>query len=174
MIIEPPFLKQMQHEAKTSLLVETLTNVHRTKTFAFNVAPTRNSPFWIRSWSYTDEGKAHNCWENFPLELSGVQFEPNMKLVPFISKFVKETGPYKVAGLSLLPPGCRIEPHQDNQHTNIVCHIPLLTNKSSKLVVDGEQKSLEIPGKMICFDDSVEHSSFNNGTTDRVTLYLQK
>lgn len=173
--IDPSTLSRMQEEARLSLQAETLENVHRTQIFSLHdISPTSGSPFWIRSWTYKNDEKAHSCWKNFPLELNGVQFERNMKLIPAISKFIEETGPYYVVGLSMLPPGCQIEPHRDHKDQNIVCHIPLITNESSKLMVDGKPLSLGEPGKMVCFDQSQEHSSGNNGTNDRITLYLER
>ena len=171
------FLFGMQEDAKRSLQAKTKENFHRTQSFKLpkEISLNQKKPFWVKSWSYNEDKKPHRCWKNFPLILHGVKFKSNLNLVPFISKFLDETGSYRVAGLSLLPPGCKIDLHEDNDHfEDIACHIPLLTNNESKLLVNGKYLSLADPGKITCFNDSYEHSSVNFGLTDRITLYLQK
>ena len=132
------------------------------------------TPFWIRSWNYTNPNKPHNCWNNFPLIMYDKEYKMNLNKVPNIAKYLKKTGPYKIAGLSWLPPNCEIPRHKDKIKRNMVKHLILYGNNNSAIIVDNKKINVNKNGHNIIFDDSKNHSAYNYGNTDRVTLYLQK
>ena len=149
--------------------------VHRQHSFVDeNKLYLKKYPFWIKSWNYNSTNP-HPCWKNFPLILNEHKYESNLKLVPNIKNYLEHTGPYKVAGLSWLPPNCSIPYHKDNKYFTEVCHLVLLGNKDSYLTVEDKKFKLDEPGKKICFDDSKLHKSCNDSKSeDRITLYLKK
>jgi aspartyl/asparaginyl beta-hydroxylase (cupin superfamily) len=71
--------------------------------------------------------------------------------------------------LSLLRPGAKIPPHTGMLNSRLICHLPLVVPPDCGFRVGG--KTIEwTEGKMIAFDDSVEHEAWNNSAYDRLVL----
>ena len=70
---------------------------------------------------------------------------------------------------SLLAAGKRIPPHHGMINTRFICHLPLIVPGEGALRVGPLQKSWEV-GKLMMFDDSVEHEAWNNAAKDRLVL----
>ena len=165
----------MTNEAINSTKYPIRQDIYRTMKFYND--PTllqMKTPFWIRSWNYANPNKPHNCWNNFPLIMFDKEYKMNLNKVPYIANYLKKTGPYKIAGLSWLPPNCKIPSHKDKDKKNNVEHLTLLGNNKSAIVVENYIFKINKNGKKIIFDDSKIHSAYNNGFTDRITLYMQK
>lgn len=70
---------------------------------------------------------------------------------------------------SKLAAGARIPPHHGMINTRLVCHLPLIVPPSCGFRVGGETREWE-EGKLLIFDDSIEHEAWNNGSSDRIIL----
>lgn len=70
---------------------------------------------------------------------------------------------------SLLRPRTRIPAHTGTHNTRLVCHLPLIVPPGCGFRVGNETRQWEV-GKLIIFDDSIEHEAWNNGAEDRVVL----
>ena len=70
---------------------------------------------------------------------------------------------------SLLQPGARIAPHHGMINARLICHLPLIIPGAGALQVGGEARTWE-PGKLLIFDDSIEHEAWNEATSDRIVL----
>ena len=70
---------------------------------------------------------------------------------------------------SLLRPGTRIPPHSGTHNTRLVCHLPLIVPPGCGFRVGNEVREWEA-GKLIIFDDSIEHEAWNDSAEDRVVL----
>jgi aspartyl/asparaginyl beta-hydroxylase (cupin superfamily) len=70
---------------------------------------------------------------------------------------------------SLLQPGAKIDPHHGEINARLICHLPLIVPGAGALEVGGEARSWE-EGKLIIFDDSIEHAAWNHADADRVVL----
>lgn len=70
---------------------------------------------------------------------------------------------------SLLRPGARIAPHTGMFNTRLVCHLPLIVPPGCGFRVGNETREWQ-EGKLLIFDDTIEHEAWNNGSTDRVVL----
>ena len=70
---------------------------------------------------------------------------------------------------SLLRPGARIPPHTGMLNTRLICHLPLIVPPACALRVGSETRPCE-EGKMLVFDDSIEHEAWNNSDQLRVIL----
>jgi len=70
---------------------------------------------------------------------------------------------------SLLRPGTRIPPHSGTHNTRLVCHLPLIVPPGCGFRVGNEVREWEV-GKLIIFDDSIEHEAWNDSAGDRVVL----
>jgi aspartyl/asparaginyl beta-hydroxylase (cupin superfamily) len=100
-----------------------------------------------------------NIVERFPRTWAAVQQAP----VPAIFGW----GPTVV--LSLLKAGARIPPHNGMFNTRLICHLPLIVPPGCGFRVGNEVREWE-EGKLLIFDDTIEHEAWNNSDQDRVVL----
>ena len=70
---------------------------------------------------------------------------------------------------SVLRAGARILPHTGMFNTRLVCHLPLIVPPHCHFRVGNEVREWE-PGKLMVFDDSIEHEAWNDSDQDRVVL----
>lgn len=70
---------------------------------------------------------------------------------------------------SMLAPGARIAPHTGFVNTRLICHLPLLVPDNCALRVGNEIRPWE-RGKLLIFDDTMEHEAWNNSNQTRVIL----
>ena len=70
---------------------------------------------------------------------------------------------------SLLKPGARITPHTGMYNTRLICHLPLVVPPGCGFRVGNEVRQWEV-GKLLIFDDTIEHEAWNDGSEDRVVL----
>lgn len=73
---------------------------------------------------------------------------------------------------SLMLPGTHIEPHNGLLNTRLICHLPLLVPPGCGFRCGSETRAWE-EGKLIIFDDSVEHEAWNRGSALRVVLLFE-
>jgi hypothetical protein len=70
---------------------------------------------------------------------------------------------------SLLRPGARIEPHTGMLNTRLICHLPLIVPPGCGFRVGNETREWQ-EGKLLIFDDTIEHEAWNKGSAERVVL----
>ena len=70
---------------------------------------------------------------------------------------------------SLLKAGARIAPHTGMFNTRLVCHLPLIVPPGCRFRVGNEVREWEA-GKLMIFDDTIEHEAWNDSREDRVVL----
>lgn len=70
---------------------------------------------------------------------------------------------------SLLKPRARIAPHTGVQNTRLVCHLPLIVPPGCGFRVGNEIRQWE-EGKLLIFDDTIEHEAWNDSNQDRMVL----
>ncbi|MFN4112353.1 MAG: aspartyl/asparaginyl beta-hydroxylase domain-containing protein [Sphingomonadaceae bacterium] len=70
---------------------------------------------------------------------------------------------------SLLRAGSRIPPHTGMINTRLICHLPLIVPGNGALRVGSSTRAWEY-GKIILFDDTVEHEAWNNAAQDRLVV----
>jgi aspartyl/asparaginyl beta-hydroxylase (cupin superfamily) len=70
---------------------------------------------------------------------------------------------------SLLRPGAWIAPHTGTLNTRLICHLPLIVPPNCRFRVGNEVREWE-EGKLIIFDDTIEHEAWNDSSEDRVVL----
>jgi aspartyl/asparaginyl beta-hydroxylase (cupin superfamily) len=70
---------------------------------------------------------------------------------------------------SLLKGGAHIPPHSGMFNTRLVCHLPLIVPEGCRFRVGNEVREWE-PGKLMIFDDTIEHEAWNDSDQDRVVL----
>jgi aspartyl/asparaginyl beta-hydroxylase (cupin superfamily) len=70
---------------------------------------------------------------------------------------------------SLLRAGTLIPAHTGTHNTRLICHLPLIVPPDCGFRVGNQLRQWE-EGKMLIFDDTVEHEAWNNSSEDRVVL----
>ena len=73
---------------------------------------------------------------------------------------------------SILEPGTHIVPHCGMLNTRLICHLPLIVPTGCRLRVGNHSRDVEA-GKMLIFDDSIEHEAWNSGDAIRVILLFE-
>jgi aspartyl/asparaginyl beta-hydroxylase (cupin superfamily) len=70
---------------------------------------------------------------------------------------------------SLLRAGARIAPHTGTHNARLICHLPLIVPPECGFRVGNEVRQWE-EGKLLIFDDTIEHEAWNDSAQDRVVL----
>lgn len=70
---------------------------------------------------------------------------------------------------SLLRAGARIAPHTGTHNARLICHLPLIVPPNCGFRVGNDVRQWE-EGKLLIFDDTIEHEAWNNSGEDRVVL----
>jgi aspartyl/asparaginyl beta-hydroxylase (cupin superfamily) len=77
-----------------------------------------------------------------------------------------------MALFSLLKPGAHIFPHNGLINTRLICHLPLIVPAGCRFRVGNEVRRWE-EGRLLIFDDSIEHEAWNEGDSIRVILLFE-
>lgn len=70
---------------------------------------------------------------------------------------------------SMLKAGAHIGAHTGMYNTRLICHLPLIVPPGCRFRVGNEVREWE-EGKLLIFDDTIEHEAWNDSTEDRVML----
>lgn len=70
---------------------------------------------------------------------------------------------------SLLKAGARIPAHHGMYNIRLICHLPLIVPPNCRFRVGNEIREWEV-GKLMIFDDTIEHEAWNDSDEDRVVL----
>lgn len=114
-------------------------------------------------------------WSAFFLIKDGEVVEENAKRCPLTMQALESVPMPDIKGrapmvlFSLLKPGTRIEPHHGFLNTRLICHLPLIVPDKCGLRVGNEVHHWQ-RGKVVAFDDSIEHEAWNNSEQNRVVL----
>lgn len=115
---------------------------------------------------------AHYLWEQGAIVPDHAALAPatlrTLALPPM--PVIAERSP--MALYSLLRPGTYIKPHNGMLNTRLICHLPLITNPDCALRVGNETRSWQ-QGKLLIFDDSIEHEAWNRGDSTRIILLFE-
>lgn len=118
-----------------------------------------DNPAWSTLYIWEKGGPVPELESHFPRTLAAVQQLP----LPHI------TARAPSILFSRLQPGARIPPHHGMLNVRLICHLPLIVPPGCGFRVGGETREWE-EGKLLVFDDTVEHEAWNGGTSDRILL----
>jgi len=124
---------------------------------------------WIKGW---DE-----AWFNFPLIFNDTAIGKAEQLCPETIALLKSVGGINIAGFSILLPKSTLSLHTDTTGptTNSIAFNMKLAGGNSKLYVkDGEgfARHTHRDGEAVLFNSEIEHYATNDGSTNRVILYV--
>jgi aspartyl/asparaginyl beta-hydroxylase (cupin superfamily) len=117
-------------------------------------------------------------WSAFHLIRSGEPVAANAARCPATMAAIADLPIPRIAGrspmvlFSLLAPGTHITPHHGMLNTRLICHLPLIVPPDCRLRVGNHSRRVEA-GKMLIFDDSVEHEAWNDSADMRVILLFE-
>ena len=125
-----------------------------------------NDPRWSAFHLFREgqplAGNADRC----PATMAALAGLPQGQTMPRI------TGRSPMALFSILAPGTHIKPHSGMLNTRLICHLPLIVPPDCRLRVGNHTRAVEA-GKMIIFDDSIEHEAWNDSDDVRVVLIFE-
>jgi len=115
-------------------------------------------------------------WSSLYLWSNGAPVETNVARCPKMFSAVTEHVPLCHIGrrapavlLSLLKPGAHIPPHNGMLNVRYICHLPLIVPSGCWFRV-GERTIEWREGRLLAFDDTVEHEAKNASDRDRLVL----
>lgn len=115
---------------------------------------------------------AHYLWEQGAIVADHAALAPATLRALTLPPMPAITDRSPMALYSLLRPGTHIKPHNGMLNTRLICHLPLITNPDCALRVGNETRGWE-QGKLLIFDDSIEHEAWNRGAATRIILLFE-
>jgi ornithine lipid ester-linked acyl 2-hydroxylase len=110
-------------------------------------------------------------WRAFGLMALGRSLPENCSRCPRTAQAIAQIGGIVSAGFSLLAAGARIRPHKGYTNSVLRFHLGIKIPSDCGLEVGSEVKTWA-EGKVLAFDDTTEHSAWNDSSTDRAILLL--
>ncbi|WP_213781814.1 aspartyl/asparaginyl beta-hydroxylase domain-containing protein [Caballeronia sp. dw_276] len=112
-------------------------------------------------------------WKIFPLHVYGHHFARNSERCPQLAASLREIPHLRAAMLSILQAGKVLHPHEGPYNGVLRYHLGLVVPEPEQcgITVGGETRRWE-EGASLIFDDSHTHQAWNNGTRDRVVLFV--
>jgi len=114
-------------------------------------------------------------WSAFQLFKHGAQVQENCARCPETMKALTQVDVAHLAGFcpnvmfSVLAPKTRIPPHTGESNVRCVAHLPLIVPEHCRYRVGFEERRWEV-GKLLFFDDTIEHEACNDSDEPRVVL----
>jgi aspartyl/asparaginyl beta-hydroxylase (cupin superfamily) len=136
---------------------------------------------YIQTNKQRPQGDVHGMlenadWSSLYLWQNGAAVDDHVALAPKTFEAVTTHVPLCHIGprapsvmLSLLRPGAHIPPHTGMINCRYICHLPLIVPENCGFRV-GERTIEWQEGKVILFDDTVQHEAWNRSDKDRLVL----
>ena len=110
-------------------------------------------------------------WDVFGFYAFGTKLTENCKLCPKTTALLEQIPGLTTAGFSSLQPGTHIEAHTGYTNAVLRCHLGLIVPEGCTMRVGDETRSWQ-EGKVLVFDDTVEHEVWHRGGEPRIILLL--
>jgi aspartate beta-hydroxylase len=135
------------------------------------IAKQEASETW-RSLAGRSDWSALHFWNDaLPNERALARF-PKMRAALERLPLVTLGGAPDEAFLSILKPRTRIPPHFGNANHRLTVHLPLIVPAGCGVKVGGEARETRF-GRLMIFDDSYEHSAWNDSESARIVLIFE-
>lgn len=159
---------EAQTEAITGELRQMLAS--RQDAFAPYIAYKPGDP--VNQWVDLNHSKR---WSSFSLWRGGVRDAANLAACPITAQALDKVEMADIGGLcpnamfSALAPRTEIPPHTGETNARLVVHLPLIVPPNCHYRVGYEERQWEV-GKLLIFDDTLEHTARNDSDELRVVL----
>lgn len=114
---------------------------------------------WSALFLYKDGARQEANAARCPKTLAALEHAPIVK--------IPHRGPTSL--FSLLEPKTRIPPHTGTTNTRLTVHLPLIVPPGCGFRVGTQTREWQ-PGKLLIFDDTIEHEAWNDSDQERVIL----
>ena len=159
-------------EAKTDAIREELKTAlaKEGKEFAPYIAYRPGDP--VNQWADLNHSTR---WSHYSLWRGGVADEAHLAACPQTRAALEEVDMASIEGLcpnamfSALAPHTEIPPHTGETNARLVVHLPLIVPEKCTYRVGYEHRQWEV-GKILVFDDTLEHTARNDSDELRVVL----
>jgi hypothetical protein len=97
------------------------------------------------------------------------------KIIPQIYKYVRSLKGVRSAVISRMGKNVKLHVHQGWECISnyiLRCHLPIIVESNKSGLIVGDKLQYHDPKKYILFDDSIEHTGFNNSEKDRYILII--
>ena len=117
-------------------------------------------------------------WSAFHLYRGGAPVPENVARCPATMAALAQVplpqirGRAPIAMFSVLRAGTHIPPHNGMLNTRLICHLPIIAPPGCRLRVGNEIRAVE-SGRVMIFDDTIEHEAWNDGDSTRVILLFE-
>ena len=118
-----------------------------------------DNPAWSTLYLWENGGPVEKNVARFPRTFAALQDVPLPRITTRAPSIL----------FSLLKPGARIEAHHGMINTRLICHLPLIVPPDCGFRVGNETRAWE-EGKLLIFDDTIEHEAWNHSDRDRIVL----
>jgi len=118
-----------------------------------------DNPAWSTLYLWENGGPVEKNVARFPKTFAALQEVPLPRITTRAPSIL----------FSLLKPGARIEAHHGMINTRLICHLPLIVPPDCGFRVGNETRAWE-EGKLLIFDDTIEHEAWNDSDEDRIVL----
>jgi aspartate beta-hydroxylase len=135
------------------------------------IAKQEESETWRSLAGRTDWSAVHFWNDALPNERALARF-PKVRAALERLPLVTSGGVPVEAFLSILKPRTRIPPHFGNANHRLTVHLPLIVPAGCGVEVAGEARETRF-GRLMIFDDSYEHSAWNDSDAARVVLIFE-
>ncbi|HKO91457.1 MAG TPA: aspartyl/asparaginyl beta-hydroxylase domain-containing protein, partial [Polyangiaceae bacterium] len=135
------------------------------------IAKNEEDETW-RSLAGRKDWSALHFWNDaLPNERALARF-PKVRAALERLPLVTSRGAPAEAFLSILKPRTRIPPHFGNANHRLTVHLPLIVPAGCGVEVAGEARETRF-GRLMIFDDSYEHSAWNDSDAARIVLIFE-
>lgn len=118
-----------------------------------------DNPAWSTLYLWENGGPVENNVARFPKTFAAIKDLPLPRITTRAPSIL----------FSMLKAGARIAPHNGMINTRLICHLPLVVPPGCGFRVGNEVREWEV-GKLLIFDDTIEHEAWNDSGEDRVIL----
>ena len=118
-----------------------------------------DNPAWSTLYLWENGGPVDRNVARFPKTFAALQEVPLPRITTRAPSIL----------FSLLKPGARIAAHHGMINSRLICHLPLIVPPGCGFRCGNEVREWE-PGRLLVFDDTIEHEAWNDGDEDRVVL----
>ena len=118
-----------------------------------------DNPAWSTLYLWENGGPVDKNVARFPKTFAALQAAPLARIGVRAPSIL----------FSMLKAGARIAPHNGMINTRLICHLPLIVPPNCGFRCGNESREWE-EGKLLIFDDTIEHEAWNDSDEDRVVL----
>jgi aspartyl/asparaginyl beta-hydroxylase (cupin superfamily) len=113
----------------------------------------------------------HLYWAGSPIAENVARFPGTMAALASLP-IPHITGRSPMVLFSVLRAGTHIPPHHGMINTRLICHLPIIVPARCTLRVGNHKRAVE-RGRMMIFDDTIEHEAWNDSGETRIVLLFE-